>query len=73
MLVSFAYVVVCRLFALVLLLARSHCSKELEILVLRVGFANLRGVVFVDGSAEEVATTWVGSRVRRGRVAAVGR
>lgn len=42
MLVSFAYVVVCRLFALVLLLARSDCSKELEILVLRHELAILR-------------------------------
>ena len=35
MLVSFVYVVACRLFALVLLLARSERSKELELLVLR--------------------------------------
>jgi hypothetical protein len=41
-LVWFAYVVVCRLFALVLLLARSDCSKELEILVLRHDLAILR-------------------------------
>jgi hypothetical protein len=34
-LVSFVYVVACRLFALVLLLARSDRSKELELLVLR--------------------------------------
>ena len=35
MLVSFVYVVVCRLFAFVVLLARSDRSKELEILLLR--------------------------------------
>jgi hypothetical protein len=34
-LVSSVYVVACRLFALVLLLARSDRSKELELLVLR--------------------------------------
>jgi putative transposase len=34
-LVSFVYVVACRLFALLLLLARSDRSKELELLVLR--------------------------------------
>jgi putative transposase len=34
-LVSFVYVVACRLFAFVLLLARSGRSKELEILLLR--------------------------------------
>jgi putative transposase len=34
-LVPFVYVVACRLFALVLLLARSDRSKELELLVLR--------------------------------------
>jgi hypothetical protein len=34
-LVSFVYVVAWRLFALVLLLARSDRSKELELLVLR--------------------------------------
>ncbi len=33
MLVSFVYLVACRLFALVLLLARSDRSKELELLV----------------------------------------
>lgn len=42
MLVSFAYVVACRLFALLLLLVRSDCSKELEILVLRHELAILR-------------------------------
>jgi hypothetical protein len=41
-LVSFAYAVACRLFALVLLLARSDCSQELEILVLRHALAILR-------------------------------
>ncbi len=35
MLVSFMYVLACRLFALVLLIARGERSKELEILVLR--------------------------------------
>ena len=30
-----------------------------------VGFANSGGVVFVNESAEEVATTWVSSRVQR--------
>ena len=40
MLVSFVYVVACRLFALVLLLGRSDGSKELEIVLLRVGFVN---------------------------------
>jgi putative transposase len=42
MFVSIAYVVVCRLFALVLLLARSDRSKELEILVLRHELAIVR-------------------------------
>ena len=41
-LVSFVYVVACRLFALVLLLARSDRSKELEILVLRHELSILR-------------------------------
>jgi putative transposase len=40
--VSFLYVVACRLFALVLLLARSDRSKELEILLLRHELAILR-------------------------------
>ena len=42
MLVSFVYVAACRLFALVLLLARSDRSKELEILVLRHELSMLR-------------------------------
>jgi putative transposase len=42
MLVSFVYLVACRLFALVLLIARSDCSKELEILVLRHELSILR-------------------------------
>lgn len=42
MLVSLVYVVVCRLFALVLLLARGERSKELEILVLRHELSVLR-------------------------------
>ncbi len=42
MLVSFVYVVACRLFALVLLLARGHRSMELEILVLRHELSVLR-------------------------------
>jgi putative transposase len=41
-LAGFVYVVVCRLFALVLLIARSDCSKELEILVLRHELSILR-------------------------------
>jgi hypothetical protein len=41
-LVSFVYVVVCRLFALMLLLTRSDHSMELEILVLRQELAILR-------------------------------
>jgi putative transposase len=41
-LVSFGYVVACRLFALVLLLARSDGSKELELLVLRHELSILR-------------------------------
>jgi len=41
-LLSFVYVVACRLFALVLLLARSDRSKELEILVLRQELSILR-------------------------------
>jgi putative transposase len=41
-LVSFVYVVACRLFALVLLLARSDRSKELELLVLRHELSILR-------------------------------
>ena len=39
---SFVYVVACRLFALVLLLARSDRSKELELLVLRHELSILR-------------------------------
>ena len=42
MVVSFVYVVACRLFALVLLLARSDRSKELELLVLRHELSILR-------------------------------
>ena len=42
MLVSFVYLVACRLFALVLLLARSDRSKELELLVLRQELSILR-------------------------------
>ncbi len=42
MLVSFVYLVACRLFALVLLLARSDRSKELELLVLRHELSVLR-------------------------------
>jgi putative transposase len=41
-LVSFVSAVVCRLFALVLLLARSDRSKELELLVLRHELSILR-------------------------------
>jgi putative transposase len=41
-LVSLVYVVACRLFALVLLLARSDRSKELELLVLRHELSILR-------------------------------
>jgi hypothetical protein len=41
-LVSFVYVVACRLFALVLLLGRSDGSKELEIVLLRHELAILR-------------------------------
>ena len=42
MLVSFVYLVVCRLFALVLLVARGDRSKELELLVLRHELSILR-------------------------------
>ncbi len=42
MLVQFVYLVACRLFALVLLLARSDRSKELELLVLRHELSILR-------------------------------
>ncbi len=42
MLVSFVYLVACRLFALVLLLARGDRSKELELLVLRHELSILR-------------------------------
>ena len=42
MLVSFVYVVACRLFALVLLLGRSDGSKELELVLLRHELAILR-------------------------------
>jgi len=38
----------------------------------RVGFAYSGGLVFVDESAEEVATLWANSDVRRRRVAASG-
>jgi hypothetical protein len=41
-LVSFVYVVACRLFAFVLLLARGDRSKELEILLLRRELSILR-------------------------------
>jgi putative transposase len=41
-LVSFVYVVTCRLFTLLLLLARSNRSKELELLVLRHELSILR-------------------------------
>jgi hypothetical protein len=41
-LVSFVYVVACRLFALVVLLTRSDRSKELELLVLRHELSVLR-------------------------------
>jgi putative transposase len=40
--VSFVYIVACRLFALVLLLARGDRSKELELLVLRHELSVLR-------------------------------
>jgi hypothetical protein len=40
--VSLVYVVACRLFAFVLLLARSDCSKELEIVLLRHELSILR-------------------------------
>ena len=42
MLVSFVYVVACRLFALALLLGRGDGSKELEIVLLRHELAILR-------------------------------
>ena len=42
MLVSFVYLVACRVFALVLLLARGDRSKELELLVLRHELSILR-------------------------------
>ena len=42
MIVSLAYVLVCRLFALVVLLGRGERSKELEILVLRHELSILR-------------------------------
>ena len=42
MFVSFVYLVGCRLFALVLLLARGDRSKELELLVLRHELSILR-------------------------------
>jgi hypothetical protein len=41
-LLSFVYVLACRLFALVLLLARSDRSKELELLVFRHELSILR-------------------------------
>jgi hypothetical protein len=41
-LVSFVYVVACRLFELILLVARGDRSKELEIVVLRHELAILR-------------------------------
>ncbi len=40
MLVSFVYVVACRVLEFVVLLVRDNRSKELEIVVLRVGFTN---------------------------------
>jgi putative transposase len=54
LLVSLVYVVVCRLFALVLLLARSERSKEVEILVLRHELSVLRRQV--RGRASSRAT-----------------
>jgi len=41
-LVPFVYLVVCRLFALVVLLARGDSSKELELLILRHELSILR-------------------------------
>jgi hypothetical protein len=41
--VSFVYVLACRLFELVVLLARGERSKELEILVLRRELSILHG------------------------------
>ena len=39
----------------------------------RVGFANSGGLVFVDESAEEIATLWAIGRAQWRRVAAIGR
>ena len=50
---SFAYLVARNLFALVWILARPRRSKELEILVLRVGFEN--SVVFGSGLGLAIA------------------
>jgi hypothetical protein len=55
-LVSFVYVVACRLFALVLLLGRSDGSKELEIILLRHELAILRRVGCVNSIALQMNT-----------------
>jgi putative transposase len=51
LLVSSLYLVVCRLFALLVLLGRGDRSKELEILVLRHELAILRGRPVGRGSS----------------------
>jgi hypothetical protein len=53
---SLCYVALRRVLQLTRLRFRSDEFKELEIVVLRVGFANSGGLVFVDESAEEIAT-----------------
>jgi putative transposase len=61
-LVSFVYLVACRLFALVLLLARGDRSKELELLVLRHELSILRRNVLARGgippAPERCASSW---------------
>jgi hypothetical protein len=53
---SLAYLAVRAVLGLMVSAARSGRSKDLEILVLRVGFVNSGGLVFMDESAEEIAT-----------------
>jgi hypothetical protein len=56
--VSVVYVVSCRLFELVVLLARGQRTKELEILVLRHELSILRRQVSGRGSSRVTGSCW---------------